>query len=710
MIVGEPAPVLVRPRKVQALFALLAVNRTVHSRTVLASMLWGDRDDVHARHSLNQCVHDLRRRIDDTPRSLIGSDGDGLLLHRTALALDVDAFEEAVGEGSPASLTRAAAIYTCDLLTGLKLGVESFDLWLSAERHRLRDLACQAMQRLAGLQLADGELDGALVSAQRAVDLDPACESAHRWLMRIYAERGDEAAAERQYRFCNAVLDREYGLAPEPETVRLRENIHERRREAVVQSPSPFLRRPSVAVDPFVCTDVQPDPLQFASDLAEDVATALHRWKGIDVLRPGPDGGSTALPLGHGVAANPSDGAPRDGHARYVLKGTVRKSGSRIRVMVQLVDRLTSSQVWADRYDRRVHDVVAVQDEITNRIVGAVEPGLRRHEADLSRRDRLDENNAHEHFLRGSWHLDRVNSADNEKAIELLRRAVRIDPGFLQASIGLARALLANWSYDWSKDLQSDCDELLRVVAAAIELDHSDPYCHYLTAAVSLLSRHHQDALAAAASAVELNPCFGLGHFLLGQVCLLAGWPEAAAEATNTGLRLDPRNAELPRWLTVLACAEYQLRRYDKAVLTSLAAVQRRASASSYLILAAGYGQLGHFADASTAFSRFRRIVPARLAPFEQPAFARFRDVRHIIEGLVRAGIRIGAEKPRRSGAGASPTWQVAPIRLVDGALDAPPSRWPFGARVADAGGIWPEPPQGLALRASFTPPEIPRG
>jgi hypothetical protein len=119
----------------------------------------------------------------------------------------------------------------------------------------------------------------------------------------------------------------------------------------------------------------------------------------------------------------------------------------------------------------------------------------------------------------------------------------------------------------------------------------------------------------------------------------------------------------------VLSCAEYQLRHYDKAVLLALAAIQRRVTASSYLILAAAYGQLGRIADASTAFSRFHRISAQRLAPAERPALSRFSDLRHIMDGLARAGIRSASAKPRPGGDRPAPAWRVAPAPPVgDGA------------------------------------------
>jgi DNA-binding SARP family transcriptional activator len=657
--VGDGGLVSIKPRKVQALLALIALNRTGESRTALAAMLWEDCDDAHARHSLNQCVHELRRTIKETGEPIVRSCGDRLELDRSVVRLDVDEFEEAIRQGTLEALSRVGDLYSSDLLTGLKLRSDPFDCWLGTERRRLRDLACQAFLKSTVLHAAEGALDDAIASAKRAVELDATCESAHRWLMRCYADCGDHPAAERQYQLCSVALDREYGLAPEVETVELREKIRGCRQVPPLRS-QPVWRRPAVEVNTFADDNADGDSSHFARALAGEVATAMHRWTGIDVVCPqlGAVASLSGRPTGEA-------GAVED-RARYAIQGTVRKSGARVRVVVQLLDRLTSNQVWADRYDRRVQDVVTVQDEITSRIAGAVEPEIQRHEANICRRNGIDQRDAVDLFRLGQWHLQRHNAGDNEKAVECFRRSAQIDPRFIQAQTGLGCALLAGWSYGWSKDVARDRNDLFGVIEAAIALDHNDPYCHYLAAATSLFTRRHQDALAAAASAVELNPYFALGHYLLGHVCLLAGWPEAAAEAINMGLRLDPRNVELPRWLTVLSCAEYQLRHYDKAALLALAAVRRRVSASSYIILAAAYGQLGRLADASTAFFRCRRIAAARLAPVEQPAFTRFRDVRHIVDGLARAGIRFAAEKPPAAGARASQIWRVSQTPIDD--------------------------------------------
>jgi DNA-binding SARP family transcriptional activator len=697
-LVGDYGSVSIKPRKMQALLALIALNRPGESRIALASMLWEDRDDAHARHSLNQCVHELRQTIGETGGAIVRSSGDRLVLDRSVIRLDVDEFEEAIREGTPEALARVADLYASDLLTGLKLRSDPFDCWLGTERRRLRDLACQAFLRSTVLRAAEGALDDALVSAKRAVELDAACESAHRWLMRIYAERGDHPAAERQYQLCCAALDREYGLAPEMETVELREKIQGGRQ---APRPVPAGRRPAVEVNAFIDNNADGDASHFARDLAGGVATAMHRWTGIDVVCP-----QIGTPAPSPGGPNREAGTAED-RARYAIQGTVRKSGARVRVVVQLVDRLTSNQVWADRYDRRVQDVVAVQDEITSRIAGAVEPEIQRHEANIGRRDGIDQRDAADLFRLGFWHLQRLNASDNEKAVELFRRSTQVDPTFIQAQTGLGCALLTAWSYGWSKDAARDRNDLLCVIEKAIALDHNDPYCHYLAAAASLFARRHQDALAGAASAVELNPCFALGHYLLGQVCLLAGWPEAAVEAINTGLRLDPRNVELPRWLTVLSCAEYQLRHYDKAALLALAAIQRRVSAGSYIILAAAYGQLGRLADASTAFSRCRRLAAARLAPVEQPAFTRFRDVRHIVDGLARAGIRFAAEKAPAAGARASQTWRVSQTPIVDASLYRSPIPAPRPEQIARPGELTPLWPSGETAVAERLPTSL---
>jgi DNA-binding SARP family transcriptional activator len=233
---GSGGAVAFPTRKAQALLAYLgAVPGRAHPRDKLATLLWGERSEEQARHSLRQALFALRRVL---PPGALVAGADTVALDPAAVDVDVVAFERDIAEGTPAALAAGAARYQGDLLAGLSVAAApEFDDWLLGERERLRELALEGLAKLLAHRRSTGVAEAAIETALRLLALDPLQEPAHRTLMRLYADAGRRGAALRQYQQCVAILQRELGAEPEAETQQLYQQILRRRGPARAGGP-----------------------------------------------------------------------------------------------------------------------------------------------------------------------------------------------------------------------------------------------------------------------------------------------------------------------------------------------------------------------------------------------------------------------------------------------------------------------------------------
>jgi DNA-binding SARP family transcriptional activator/predicted ATPase len=236
------APLTLPTRKSQALLAFLALppGRS-HPRDKLASLLWGDVPERHARRGLRQSLFTLRRAMGSEPAVLL-IDGETVALNPSAVDVDVVEFERAVADGTPTALERATVLYRGELLEGLAIQEASFEEWLLAERERLHELALEALAKLLRDQRTTGATEAALQTARRLLALDPLQEPVHRIVMRLYVQLGRRASALRQYQVCIGALQRELGVEPESATKQLyREVLRQRLSHVAVDVENPAL-------------------------------------------------------------------------------------------------------------------------------------------------------------------------------------------------------------------------------------------------------------------------------------------------------------------------------------------------------------------------------------------------------------------------------------------------------------------------------------
>jgi adenylate cyclase len=399
--------------------------------------------------------------------------------------------------------------------------------------------------------------------------------------------------------------------------------------------PVPELRlelpsKPSIVVLPFQDRSGDPEQEYFADAITEDIVTALSRWRWFFVI------GRNSSFAYKGRAVDVTQ-VGRELGVRYVLQGSVRKLGRRVRVTAQLIDATSASNIWADSYDRQLEDLLALQDEITEQVVGAIEPAMLHSEgARIARKD-LKDFNALDCFQRGMWHLNKVTGPEHRLALQHFREAIARDPELALGYIGLARALYGGAVYGWSSQPSADLVAARDAAHEAIRLDPRDAYAYFASSGASLFLRRHHEALTEARKTVALNPNFGFGHFRLGQVLIYAGRAAEAIAPIERSLRYSPYDPQQGAMLSMLALAHYHAGRFEDAIrhAESAAAVRDIRGAG---ILAAGLARIGRTDDARRAFppqlEQFAAAQHMRRAPY-----ARESDREDFIEGLRLAGI-----------------------------------------------------------------------
>jgi adenylate cyclase len=399
-------------------------------------------------------------------------------------------------------------------------------------------------------------------------------------------------------------------------------------------TPRPLADRPAIAVLPFSNVTGDPEQGYFVDGITEDIITALSKWRWFLVIARN----STFAYQGKSV--DPKQ-VRADLGVRYVLEGSVRKAGGRVRITCQLFDAADGTNIWAERYDRDLTDIFAVQDEITSRVAAAIEPALSRAESRRGAAKSAEHMSAWDYCQRGFWHLNKLSGSEGAAAYGLFKTAIALDPDLAEAHIGLARALIAQWDYGSVEDFAPLVREARQSGLRAAELEGENPYAQYVLAQTSHWAGDVQAAIAYASRAVDLNANFALGHFYLGVVLSLDGRHEEALQGLDMGVRLSPRDPRMSTWLANKARALYHLQRYAEAIDAVVAARRIRTHAYGLLVLAASCAQLDRKDEAARVLTEIRGL-PGDMSQIAGWYLDRYSDAKaraHMAEGLRKAGI-----------------------------------------------------------------------
>ena len=396
----------------------------------------------------------------------------------------------------------------------------------------------------------------------------------------------------------------------------------------------PLPDRPAIAVLPFSNMSGDPEQEYFSDGISEDIITALSKLRWFFVIA------RNSSFVYKGKAAPMKQVAGELG-VGYVVEGSVRKSGERVRITAQLNDVTTGSHIWAERYDRDLADVFAVQDEITESIVAAIEPKLYAAENFRARRKQPDNMDAWDLVMRALSHYWRVTRQDNVVAQALLEKAIAIDPNYGQALGLLATSHTFSAHMGW-EDMATAAPSAEHAALAAIHADGEDPWAHCALGCVYLFTRRFDDSLAEFELALKLNPNFSLAQGYYGLALSYCGRGEDAIAAAQRALRLSPRDPFSAVYYGIAAYVHFIARDYHEAMRLAREGLRQRGDfVGAHRVLTAAAAMAGQDDVAKVALQELRRAQPnislawiAREMPIQHDG-----EREHYLEAFRRAGM-----------------------------------------------------------------------
>jgi TolB-like protein/DNA-binding winged helix-turn-helix (wHTH) protein/tetratricopeptide (TPR) repeat protein len=408
--------------------------------------------------------------------------------------------------------------------------------------------------------------------------------------------------------------------------------------QARLEAALPLPDKPSIAVLPFENMSDDPEQEYFADGIAEDVITLLSKSRALFVIARNSSFTYKGRPVDMKQVG-------RELGVRYVLEGSVRKAGNRVRVTGQLIEAATAGHLWANHYDRDLTDIFVVQDEIASSVSAAILPTMERSESERAARKPPDNLDAWECYYRGMWHFAKIELIENERARTFFLRAIDLDPRFAPAAAALSLNYLNEMTI-FRPDLRTvNVPIALDLALRAVSIDATDATAHAALARTYWMSGRHAESLAQADIAVHCNPNSAAAHGACGGARLWGGFPREAIEPLQTAMRLSPLDPLTPLWRHFIALALYWVGNYGEAAIAG-----RRLCRSfpdfrlPYYTLIAALGQLGNAAEARTvmndamakfgeAFRILMRLPPELLLEFRSD------DRERLIDGFRKAGL-----------------------------------------------------------------------
>jgi len=394
--------------------------------------------------------------------------------------------------------------------------------------------------------------------------------------------------------------------------------------------PSPQTEMPSIAVLPFDNMSADPEQDFFADGLTEDILTQLSKFGDLFVISRN----STFTYKGKSVKATD---VARDLGVRYIVEGSVRKAGNRVRVTVQLIDGKNDRHVWADRYDRDLEDVFAIQDEITAAITATLPGRVEADSHDRARRKPTDNMQAYECVLTGKVLHHRSKREDNAEALRLLERAIVLDPGYAHARAWRACVLGQAWIYGWLGDPDTVLESAVEELERALALDDSDADIHRILAAVYITRNNFDQALIHQNKSVSLNPNYDLAVVQQGELMTWIGRPNEGIDWIKKAMQLNPFHPQ--RFWSHLGRAYFAARQYQDAIdaFKQIESLDH----GQHAFLAACYAYLENDSEAAKRVKEVLGQAPdfSTASYLAQQHYLKDDDSDHLRGGLIKSGL-----------------------------------------------------------------------
>jgi TolB-like protein len=398
----------------------------------------------------------------------------------------------------------------------------------------------------------------------------------------------------------------------------------------------PIPEKPSIAVLPFQNMSGDPEQEYFADGVVEDITTALSRLRWLFVIARN----SSFTYRGRAVDVRQ---VGRELGVRYILEGSVRRVGARVRITGQLIDAATGAHLWADRFDGGVEDVFDLQDKVTASVVGAIAPRLEQAEIERAKRKPTENLDAYDYFLRGMAAFHQFSRGANVEALAMFSRAIELDPDYASAYGMAARCYLQRKGFGWVGDLGPDAAEAERLARRAADLGRDDAaaLCNAGFTLIVVVGKLEEGA-ALIERSIALNPNLAWTLHFSALAKALLGEPEVALEQAERAMRLSPQDPQMFAMRAAAGVAHFVAGRTEEALLGAEAALREQPNFLVGMSLAAASGGLaGRLDEAGRAMAHLRQLNPElgmssvqELLPFRRP-----QDFERWAEGLRRAGL-----------------------------------------------------------------------
>ena len=609
-------PIALPPsRKTRALLAYLAITGRRQRRDQLCTIFWDIPNDP--RGALRWSLSKLRPLLDEPGHPRIVADRDAVALDLSQTIIDVVAVRERLGlsvtDTPTEALQEAAAAFRGEFLQGLDLpDCGDFQAWCAGERQAARTLQTNILRALVA-RLTDNPA-AAIPHAQILVGLAPMDEMARATLIQLLAAAGRKAEAKQHYATGIRILERP-GARSSGELTETWRKVAETDFEPKPAEQQPETtdtaspkdtgsRRTSVAVLAFDNLSSDPDQDYFVDGIVEDVITNLARNRWLTVIARN----STFAYKGKATDVRQ---IARELGVRYIVEGSVRKIGNRVRITAQLIHASDGDHVWAERYDRDLEDIFQLQDEIANQIAATIEPHLVVAESLRARGAEPGDLDAWDLYLRGTWHLYTFTEAGLEEARDYFERAIERDADLAAAYGRLAYVHVQRYWYGPLANRDSEIDRAFEAARRAIALDERDALGHFALGRAYALRREFENAASELQRAIDLNPNFAQAHFALGQIHYYCDRLESALDSINTAITLSPHDQHIWTFYLVRAFTFCKLGDLEAAERSAWAGVrQANATYWAFAGLASILGQAGKKDDAGAVIGELLTLKP----------------------------------------------------------------------------------------------------
>lgn len=621
---GEALP-LPRSRKTRALLGYLALTDRRYSRDRLVSLFWSVPDDP--RGALRWSLSKLRIALDEPDRRRVLADRDTVALDLSDADVDVirlrDLVDGGLDDAPTEALLAAVEAFEGELFAGLDLpDSHEFQFWLVSARESAAGIRAKLDRELLR-RFADDPARG-LPHARALVDFDPYDQEAQGALIAALWRLGETARAEAQYRQILREMEHEGVDAgvlrnawnernarrtaaaptaasdtPEAASPAAPEEAAVVAELAAAEEAASILRRPAVAVLPFDDMSGDPDKAYFADGITEEIITALSQWRWFPVIART----STFAYRGRNL---PVEDVGRQLGARYVVQGSVRRAGARVRVVAQLIDAESGLSIWGQRYDREISDIFELQDDIATQIVVEIEPEVARAERKRAERRKPESLDVWDLNLRALASIDRGGPRDLQRALETLDRSLEIEPQSSYTHALRAYALYNRSLINWTDDPVSAAARVMDAARQAVELDDRNWLGHALLGISTMWRlRDYDGASAAEERALALNPTAPLAHQFLGCVRNFDGRPAEALPHLASSLKLNPGPSSATLLLADMSLSHLLVGDLDQSVSYARRAISRYwGNTRAWERLAAALGLQGRTAEAAEAFQQ----------------------------------------------------------------------------------------------------------